>query len=147
MKKRTRRNGRPIQHEQWIEVTRENGKTVTTFYPPNDEFEKLMREMDPQPDLIYRRLFFVHGVPPEYEWLDPSPELRLYGGLFLQRVLPSEWPRIRLLESLLPRNHVVSAKNPQPRPAGWGPCPCPLCKEERETGKPSRYGIEPVLYP
>jgi len=147
MKKRTRRNGRPIQHEQWIEITVENGKTVSTFYPPNDEFEKLMREMDPKPDLIYRRMNFVHGVPVEYAWLEPSPEVRLYGGLFLQRVLPSEWPYVRLLESLAPGHHVVSAPNPQPRPAAWGPCPCPACTEERETGQPSRYRNAPALFP
>jgi hypothetical protein len=147
MTKRTRRNGRPIAHEQWIEVTRENGITVTTFYPPNDEFEKLMDDMDPKPDLIYRRVNFIHGVPPEYSWLDFGPEFARYGGLVLQRVLPSEWPSIKLAESLAPGHHVVSAENPQPRPAGWGPCPCPRCTEERETGRPSRYRDAPAVYP
>jgi len=147
MKKRTRRNGRPLVHEQWIEITRENGKTVTTRFPPNNEFEKLMREMDPKPDLLYRRLFFPHGVPFEYNWLEPPPEVRFYGGLYLQRVLPSEWPLIRLMESVTPGHHVISAANPQPRPAAWGPCSCARCMEERETGKPSRYRDAPVLYP
>jgi hypothetical protein len=148
MKKRTRKNGRPIQHAQWIEITRENGKTVSTPYPPNAEFERLMLDMDPKPDLLYRYLNFIHGVPTEYNWIDPTDDnFRVYGGLFLQRVLPSDWPYIRLMESLTPGHHVLSAPNPQPRPAAWGPCPCPRCTAERETGSPSRFRNAPVLYP
>jgi hypothetical protein len=146
MTQRKRRNGRPISHEQWIEITVENGVTVTTRYPPNIEFEKLMREMNPKPDLIRRRLNFVHGVPREYDWIRPTPNFRLYGGLFLQRVLPSDWPYIALMESLLPSGHLVSTPNPQARPLACGPCPCPRCTEERETGKPSRYRDPPLLY-
>lgn len=147
MIKRKRKNGRPITHDQWIEITVEDGITVSTFYPPNAEFEKLMCEMEPRPDLLYRRLNFIHGVPREYNWVAPTPEFRLYGGLFLQRILPSDWPYISFMENLKPGHHAISAPNPQPRPAAWGPCPCPQCTEERETGKPSRFPDPPALFP
>jgi hypothetical protein len=133
-------NKRFIRHEQWIEIERREGKTVTLFYPPNDEFEELRLKMDPPPDMIYRRLNFIHGVPPEYLWIGPTLEFQEYGGLFLQRITVAEWPEIFLLEKLNGNKFVISARFPQPRPEVLGPCPCPHCIEERahpENG--SRY--------
>ncbi len=87
-------NKRFIRHEQWIEVMQKDGKTVTTFTPPNQEFERLRLEMDPPPDMIYRRLNFFNGIPEEYMWALPTPQLARWGGQFLQRILPEDWPAI-----------------------------------------------------
>jgi hypothetical protein len=123
-----------IRHEQWIEVEQREGKTVTLFYPPNDEFEELRLKMDPPPDMIYRRLNFIHGIPPEYMWLCPTPDVRQYGGLYLQRITVEEWPSIMAAEKAGGNKFVISAQFPQPRPAVLGPCPCALCLAD-----PDRY--------
>jgi len=135
-----RNNKRFIRHEQWIEIEREDGRTVTTCYPPNEEFEQLRLKMDPPPDMIYRRLNFIHGVPPEYLWIEPTPEFQMYGGLFLQRVTVEEWPEIMEREQTAGDGHVVSARFPQPRPEVLGPCPCARCTAERaDPSKGSRF--------
>jgi hypothetical protein len=133
-------NKRFIRHEQWIEIEQRDGKTVSTFYPPNDEFERLRLKMNPPPDMIYRRLNFIHGVPPEYDWIEPTPEFRRYGGMFLQRVTVEEWPSILAQELLIGNCRVISALYPQPRPEVLGPCPCMRCTEERANpSKGSRF--------
>ncbi len=140
MKRNNRsKNDRPIQLEQWIEIRVEGGKAVSTFYPPNNELEQIRQKMDPKPELIYRRFNFVDGVPPEYYWVRGPSELLLYGGHWLQRVLPEEW--LLLMAAELNRSgHAAPARYPQPRPEAWGPCPCPACTREREqTPGKSRY--------
>ncbi len=129
----------PIQLEQWIEIKVEDNTTVSIFYPSNKELTEILNEMDPKPDLIYRRLNFVDGVPLEYGWANASPEFKQYGGMFVQRVLPEEWPHLMKRESFSD-GHAVGARYPQPRPEAWGPCPCPDCVKEREsTPGASRY--------
>ncbi len=120
-----------VTHQQWIEITRVNGVTVSTFYPPNHEFEKIRLKLDPQPELIYRRLNFVHGVPPEYWWTKPTKDVEQYGGHFLQRVSLADWQKVLELESMPGNKHVRSSHKFVPRPEDMGPCPCPNCTRER----------------
>jgi len=129
-----KKSKRFIRHEQWIEIEQREGKTVTVFYPPNDEFEELRLKMDPPPDMIYRRLFFVHGVPAEYMWVEPTPEVAQYGGLYLQRITVDEWPSLLAAEKIKGNQFAISAQYPQPRPAVLGPCTCARC-----TADPDRY--------
>jgi hypothetical protein len=132
----TNKKKRIIQHDQWVEILRENGRTVTLFYPPNEEFERLRLKMDPPPALIYRRLNFVHGVPAEYMWTNPSPEAAQYGGMCLNRILPADWSVVLQAERAPGWNgHVVPTPNPQPRPPEFGPCPCHRCTEKREAAE------------
>lgn len=121
-----------ILHEQWIEVRRVDGKTVTTFYPPNHELEESRLKMNPKPSLIYRRVNFVHGVPPEYHWTDPSPEVEKLGGLFLQRATPGDWLKVMEAERKLQNKIMVPTYKFVPRPEEFGPCPCDRCSTLRE---------------
>jgi hypothetical protein len=86
MRRIKKKKDRPVTHDQWVEITRKDGKTITTFYPPNAEFERRRLEMDPPPSLIYRRLNFVHGVPKEYNWTNPTPSIQIWGGCLLHRM-------------------------------------------------------------
>ena len=138
MKKIKKKAPRPVIHEQWIEVKRKEGQTITIFYPTNRELEKLRLEMDPPPVLIYRRFNFVHGVPREYAWAKPDLHTRTFGGLFLQRITVEDWIELMESERQQQSPHAIGAKNHQPRPAAFGPCPCPACtarriKEEQEA--------------
>ena len=134
MKKiKTRRSKeKPVIHEQWIEVQLLDGESVTTFFPPNEEFETERLEMDPQPTLIYRRFNFVHGVPTEYDWTLPTPAVKKRGGLFLQRMSLADWINVLAAERLNNHTQVVSAEHPLARPEAFGPCPCPDCRAQRE---------------
>ncbi len=130
---------RPIQLEQWIEIMIEKNRTVSTYYPSNEEVAQILRKMNPKPDLIYRRLNFVDGVPVEYNWTSPSPTFKQFGGMWVQRLLPQEWPHLMKRERKS-NGHALGARYPQPRPEAWGPCPCPECTKEREeTPGVSRY--------
>ena len=135
IKLRKKKLERPVTADQWIEVTHENGVTTSTFYPPNDEFEKYRLELDPPPSLIYRRINFVNGIPKEYDWTDPDEDVRLYGGHFLHRMLVEDWPEVMEQERRYGTGHVIPSENPQPRPEAWGPCPCRRCTAERESSK------------
>ena len=47
MRRTKKKIEKPVVLDQWIEITRQDGKTVTTPYPPNKELERLRQEMDP----------------------------------------------------------------------------------------------------
>jgi hypothetical protein len=113
--------------EQWIDIRRLDGKTVSTFYPPNDELEQLRLDMDPPPDLIYRRMNFIGPVPLEYTWTAPREQGRLNGGHCLQRLKPEDWLWVLDQERNFGNGHAVSGCDPQPRPEQFGPCPCFRC--------------------
>lgn len=133
MKKIKRKLPKPITHEQWIEVTRKDGQTITTLYPPNAEFERLRLEMDPPAELIYRRYNFVHGVPAEYLWTNPSLNARMHGGAYLQRMKVEDWTSLLDLELREGNTIARPCNNAQRRPAAYGPCPCRRCTAEREA--------------
>ena len=134
-----KKNKRTVHLDQWLEIEQVDGKTVVTRYPPNAELEEKRLKMDPPAELIYRRMFFVTGVPDEFLWLGLSPDARQSGGLILQRITVDEWASILDQEQRLGSDDVIPPTNPQPRPEEFGPCPCPECKAEREKGLPSRY--------
>ena len=132
MRRIKKKKERPLTHDQWIEITCKDGKTVTTFYPPNDEFERLRLEMDPPPALIYRRLNFVHGVPWEYGWTNPPEQVAIWGGCLLQRMKVEEWPKVMQRERAIGNRLALPCDNPQERPPELGPCPCDRCTKNRE---------------
>jgi hypothetical protein len=72
--------------EQWVEVRIEDGNTVTKLYPSNEDLIEEGKEMLPPPDLIYRRINFPDGVPPEYYWASSDEQFRKYGGWGIQRM-------------------------------------------------------------
>ena len=124
---------KPVTLDQWIEITRENGKTVSTLYPPNKELERLRQEMDPPAVLVYRRLNFVHGVPAEYDWTQPTDGARHLGGMFLQRLSIENWLHTMELERTLCSPHVIFADASERRPPEFGPCPCARCTSDRKN--------------
>ena len=123
----------PVTHQQWVEVRVVNGETVSTFYPTNEEFEKERLELDPPATLIYRRLNFVNGVPKEYAWTQPPPQVAQYGGHFLHRMKVEDWQHVLETERAQGNHRVVPSQNPQTRPESLGPCPCAACTKERES--------------
>ena len=70
--------------DQWVEVTVMDGQTTTKLYPPNDVLMEEGNAMDPPPELVYRRIHFPGGVPPEYIWTRPDEQARQYGGGCIQ---------------------------------------------------------------
>ena len=131
---------RTVHLDQWLEIEEtENGGGVVTRYPPNDKLEELRQKMDPPAELIYRRMFFVTGVPVEYRAALGADETKASAGLYLQRILPEEWRHILEAERMSGTDAIIIARRAQPRPEEFGPCPCPECKEEREKALSSRY--------
>ncbi|HSU29761.1 MAG TPA: hypothetical protein VLJ11_00885, partial [Bryobacteraceae bacterium] len=58
--------------EQWLEVSITEGVTRTEYFPPNvellDEIREALEKGEPEPQMVYRRMNFPDGVPPEYGW-------------------------------------------------------------------------------
>lgn len=116
--------------DQWIEVDiDENGNTVTTLFPSNEDLIKDGRKMWPAPELIYRRFHFVKHVPPEYYWATPSPERRARGGAGIQRMSVDTWLETIELEKASGSPHIGPCSKPLPRPKERGECDCPVCTE------------------
>jgi hypothetical protein len=118
---------RIITLEQWVEVAVKCGKTVTTLYPSNAELRKKGEEMDPKPDLVYRRINFRSGVPIEYHWTTRDPVRRSRGGHCIQRMLPERWLKVSAEEELHPDGHIGPCGGIMPRPKERGGCDCPAC--------------------
>lgn len=128
--------------EQWVQVRVREGATVTTLYPPNDMLRERAQKMDPPPDLMYRRLNFVDGVPIEYYWATDDPTRRQNGGHGIQRMTVDTWLQTSELEERLGNGHVGPCSQPLPRPKSRGGCDCEAC-----VGLRAKYEREGVVVP
>ena len=121
-----------IRLEQWIEVHVIDGKTVTTLYPSNEELIKRGQGMLPPPEYVYRRICFLHGVPPEYFWITEEASKRENGGLAIQRLTVKTWLQAIEEEKINnPAGHVRGA-DIVPRPEENGGCDCIACTGAKE---------------
>ncbi len=116
--------------EQSVEITVEDGKTVTELYPPNEDFIEEVKTTTPPPDLIYRRLNFVDGVPPEYRWSTDDEEKWRFGGRGIQRMTVDTWFQAIEREKQDPAGHLTPVGN-LPRPKERPGCDCPVCTENQ----------------
>ncbi len=118
--------------DQWIEVTVENGKTVTTLHPPNDELIKAGQRMLPPPEMVYRRFNFVGPVPPEYLWSTKDPVMLANGGMGIQRIYVDTWLELIEKEKALGTGHLgPTGVGNMPRPMERGGCDCEVCAGNR----------------
>jgi hypothetical protein len=114
--------------DQWNEITIEDGKTVTRQYPSNELLIKRGQKMLPPPSYVYRRLYFVQEVPPEYYWSTDSPERRKNGGFSTQRMTIDTWLQCIDREALRGDGHIgVTGVGNMPRPKERGGCSCEVC--------------------
>ncbi len=118
--------------DQWIEVTVEDGKTVTTLHPPNDELIKAGQRMLPPPEMVYRRFNFVGPVPPEYLWATKDPIMLANGGMGIQRMYVDTWLELIEKEKALGTGHLgPTGVGNMPRPMERGGCDCEVCAGNR----------------
>jgi hypothetical protein len=115
--------------EQWVEVTVEDGRTVTALYPANKLLAEEADSMSTKPDLVYRRINFVNGVPSEYRWTNPSDSLRRFGGMGIQRMRFETWRRAVRTEQAQGTGHLGPVEGGNlPRPTARGGCDCETCR-------------------
>jgi hypothetical protein len=115
---------------QWIEIEMDHGQTTTKLYPSNEKLIEEGKAMLPPPDLVYRRLNFPAGVPPEYHWVTQNPEARERGGTGIQRMTVDTWLRLIERERAEGAGHVgPTGVGNLPRPAEHGVCECDICRK------------------
>ncbi len=79
--------------EQWVEIRVTNGLTTTEYYPSNEELIEEWEDNEIEPEMVYRRLNFPDGVPPEYRWAN------LHSPSICEAALKGEWcPRCAIQE-------------------------------------------------
>ncbi|MBV9156229.1 MAG: hypothetical protein JO097_08190 [Acidobacteriaceae bacterium] len=118
--------------DQWIEITVENGHTVTKLFPANDRLIQEGQAMDPPPEMVYRRLNFVNGVPPEYHWATKDEGRRQRGGMGVQRMSIDTWLDVIDREQADPSGHIGPCGGNLPRPKERGNCDCEVCTYNRD---------------
>lgn len=124
----------PPPLEQWVQVTVEDGKPVTKFFPPNEELLKQYQTANPPPDLVYRRLEFVGSIPPAYHWAaESTPELFETGGAGIQRMTLDTWREVIKREQASGTGHIgPTGVGNLPRPKHRGACDCRVCTQNQE---------------
>jgi hypothetical protein len=118
--------------EQWIEVTVENGITVTRLFPPNDVLQKEATAASQTPLFVNRRFFFPGGVPEEYFWAVQDEEKRQSGGAGVQRMYYETWLRAAAEEKRSGAKH-VGPVDTLPRLTAEGECDCAACLVARQN--------------
>ncbi len=114
--------------EQWAEITVEDGKTVTQVIPSNAQLIEEGKAMLPPPDLVYRRMNFVDGIPPEYHWATQDEERRRLGMCGLQRMTVDTWLDVIDREEAAATGHLgPTGVGNLPRPKERGGCDCEVC--------------------
>ncbi len=119
--------------EQWLEITATDGLTKTEYIPTNEELLEELKKEGVIPKMVYRRMNFPNGIPPEYtwtnshdpktcpktlagEWCEPCAPY-LYAGAGIQRMTFDTWQQIIQREALAPGQHAG--------PTGTGNLPRP----------------------
>jgi len=127
--------------EQWVEVTITDGITRTDYVPTNEELLEELEKQQIEPKMVYRRLNFPDGLPPEYAWTNrhdpktcetaknghwcPLCSVHERGGAGIQRMTFDTWLQIIEQESQTPGQHAG--------PTGAGNLPRP---KERQGDTP-----------
>lgn len=115
---------------QWIEIEIDHGQTITKLYPSNEKLIEEGKAMLPPPDLVYRRLNFPAGVPPEYYWVTENSEARERGGIGIQRMAVETWFKLIERERAKGTGHVgPTGIGNLPRPTEHGGCECQVCEK------------------
>ncbi len=118
--------------EQWVEIeVSPAGRTVTTQYPSNEIMILNGQKKWPAPEMVYRRLHFVHGVPHEYFWATSDERIRKSGGMGIQRMTVDTWLELIKKEKALGTGHILPCGGNLPRPEERGGCDCPTCSKNR----------------
>ncbi len=118
--------------EQWVEIeVAPSGKTVTTVHPSNEILQQDGEKKWPAPELVYRRLHFVHGVPHEYAWATSDERIRAAGGVGIQRMTVETWRALIEKEKALGTGHLLPCGGNLPRPEERGGCDCAACARNR----------------
>ncbi len=118
--------------EQWVEIeVSPTGKTVTTQYPSNEILIQDGQKKWPAPELVYRRMHFVNGVPHDYAWATSDERIRKAGGMGIQRMTVDTWLELIEKEKALGTGHILPCGGNLPRPEERGGCDCPTCSKNR----------------
>lgn len=118
--------------DQWVEIdVTPDGKTVTTLYPSNELLIESGQKLWPPPELVYRRMNFLRGVPEEYAWTTEDPAIRASGGMGIQRMTVNTWLDLIDKEKALGTGHLLPCGGNLPRPEERGGCDCPVCTKNR----------------
>lgn len=88
------------------------GKTVTTLHPSNEILKQDLEKKWPAPELVYRRMHFVHGVPHEYGWATSDERIRVAGGMGIQRMTMATWLKLIEKEKGLGTGHILPCGGP-----------------------------------
>ncbi len=119
--------------EQWVEIeVSPAGKTVTTLHPSNEILKQDAEKKWPAPEMVYRRLHFVHGVPHEYAWATSDERIRAAGGMGIQRMTMDTWLELIEKEKALGTGHILPCGGNLPRPEERGGCDCAVCSRNRK---------------
>ncbi len=102
--------------EQSIEITVEDGVTKTQLFPSNEKLIEEGQAMDPPPEMVYRRMNFVNGIPPEYHWATTDEDRRQRGGAGIQRMMIDTWLDVIDAEKADPSGHIGPCGGNLPRP-------------------------------
>ncbi len=119
--------------EQWLEVRIVDGVTTTYYIPSNDDLIEELEKKEVEPKMVYRRLNFPDGLPPEYAWTNlhrpetcelgqagrwcPKCIVKERGGQGLQRMTWDTWLQVIEREKQTPGRHAG--------PTGVGNLPTP----------------------
>ncbi len=118
--------------DQWVEIeVSPAGKTVTTLHPSNEILIQDGQKKWPPPEMVYRRMHFVHGVPHEYAWTTSDERIRAAGGMGIQRMTVDTWLEVIEKEKALGTGHLLPCGGNLPRPEERGGCDCPVCSHNR----------------
>ena len=100
------------------------------LHPSNEILIQDGQKKWPAPEMVYRRMHFVHGVPHEYAWATSDERIRAAGGMGIQRMTVETWLELIEKEKALGTGHLLPCGN-LPRPEERGGCDCPTCSKNR----------------
>lgn len=120
--------------DQWVDVTVEDGRTVTKLEPSNEQLFEDRGTMKPPPEEVRRRFTFHDGLPEEYGWAFRGDELRATRKWGVQQMRIETWLAAVEREKAAGTGHLSDTGEdlPDPKRRTW--CWCTVCARTSEIG-------------
>lgn len=120
--------------DQWADVVREDGKTVTRLEPSNEQLLEDRAMMKPPPEQVCRRFQFPDGIPDEYGWCFETEEQRVKVKWGVQQMTMETWLAAIEREQAMGTGHLGDTGEDLPKPQRVG-CWCKVCARNTEISR------------
>jgi hypothetical protein len=109
LNKQEEKAAQELKIHQCAQILGDDESCATTLAPTNEQIENLIASRSSPPEIVTRFLHFLNGVPPAYDWINPTLIQREFECIGIQSMLYTDWLEIIAREKASGTGHLGPA--------------------------------------